>query len=202
MSFWLTITPLISAVLGWFLTSLLIKMLFRPIRPQRWLGFSVQGFIPKHQLQLSARIGNLLSRELISFNQIEEKILDESTLQKIIPEIETHIDHFLRVKLKDAMPMVAMFVGDKTIVQLKEVFMTEMKILFPEIMRSYIDKLKDDFNIGERVAHKLAILPSGKIELFFFKTLHRELRYVRLAGMVLGFIIGFFQLIIILLILS
>ncbi len=202
MSFWLILTPFFSALIGWFLAWLFIYLLFHPRFPKKMLGYSLQGKIPKHQQDLSVRIGKLLSRELISFEQIEEKILDPGTLQKITPEIEEHIDYFLRVKLKDAMPMVAMFVGDKTITQLKEVFMTEMNLLFPEIMKSYVKELKNNLNIGEAVALKLASLPIIKIEAFILKTLHKELRYVRLAGALFGFITGAFQAGIILLLLS
>lgn len=202
MNFWLILTPLLTALLGWFLTWLFIKRLFRPYFPQKWLGFSVQGIIPKHQPELSARIGKLFNKKLISMKQIEDKILDPGTLQKITPEIERHIDYFLKVKLKDAMPMVAMFVGDKTIIQLKEVFMTEMKVLFPEIMKSYVNELQKDLNIEEKITLQLAAIPANKIEAFVLQTLKKELCYVQIAGTLLGFIIGAFQLIIILLILS
>jgi len=202
MNFWLILTPLLTALLGWFLTWFFIKMLFRPYLPQKWFGFSVQGIIPKRQPELSARIGKLFNEELITFKQIEDKILDASTLQKITPEIEMHIDYFLRVKLKDAMPMVAMFVGDKTIIQLKEVFMTEMKVLFPDIMKSYVKELQKDLNIGEKITLKLTALPAMKIEAFVLQKLKKEWCYVQIAGTLLGFIIGAFQVIIILLILS
>lgn len=199
---WLILTPLLTALLGWFFTWLFIKMLFRPYFPQKWFGFSLQGLIPKRQLELSARIGKLFSRELVSWKQIEDKILDPGTLQKITPEIEMHIDYFLKVKLKDAMPMVAMFVGDKTIIQLKEVFMAEMKVLFPDIMKGYVKELQRDLNIEQKITLKLAAIPANKIEAFVLQTLKKEWCYVQIAGTLLGFIIGAFQVIIILLILS
>ncbi|MEO5996514.1 MAG: DUF445 domain-containing protein [Chitinophagaceae bacterium] len=200
MSFWLVLFPFVSALLGWCCTKLAIKMLFHPQFPKKILGGTVQGYFPKRRFAFSASAGNLLRRELDSFQEIEKKILDPSNLQKIMPEIEEHIDYFLRIKLKDAMPMVAMFVGDKTIVQLKEVFMTEMQTLFPVIMESYVKELKKNLQIDEIIIHKLDSVPGIKIELFFLRIFRKEFRHLQLLGALFGFVTGALQIIITLLI--
>ena len=55
---------------------------------------------------------------------LKEKVTDPENLNKLKPEIETHIDSFLREKLKETFPMLSMFIGDKTINQLKSCFFT------------------------------------------------------------------------------
>ena len=113
-----------------------------------------------------------------------------------MPEIEQHIDHFLRVKLKDALPMVAMFVGDKTIAQMKDVFMIEMEELFPVIMKSYLTTLTTDIKLEELIAKKLVSVPPAKIASILSKTFRKECRYAVGAGALLGFILGTLQIII------
>jgi hypothetical protein len=39
------------------------------------------------------------------------------------------------------MPMIGMFIGEKTINELKAVFITELESLFPVIMKSYLGNL-------------------------------------------------------------
>ena len=182
------INPLVSALAGWLFSWVILKVMFRRLR--------------KRQSQFSAIIANVISRKIISSEEIEIIILDPGTLKKITPVIETHIDYFLRVKLKDAMPMVAMFVGDKTITQLKEVFMTEMETLFPEIMKNYLKELYTDMDIEAKITSALASLPASKIESFISQTFNKELCYVQFAATLLGFAIGAFQTIIFLLIKS
>lgn len=50
----------------------------------------------------------------------------------ILPLADTHVDDFLRNKLPKKMPVMSMLVGDKTIAQLKAVFMEELQDLLPE----------------------------------------------------------------------
>jgi hypothetical protein len=51
------------------------------------------------------------------------------------------LDLFFREKLTAKMPMISMFIGDKTIEELKAVFMEELELLFPELMNSYSGNL-------------------------------------------------------------
>lgn len=62
-------------------------------------------------------------------------------LPEVLPLAETHVDDFLRNKLPKAMPVVGMFIGDKTIAQFKAVFMEELQTLLPEFVESCARKL-------------------------------------------------------------
>ncbi len=195
MSFWLIMFPLLSALLGWLFTWLAIKFVFLPGFLNKLLGPSTHGGLIR-QTKFSNTAAEIFNQQPGIFDQIEQKMLDPSHLHKIMPEIEQHIDHFLRVKLKDAMPMVAMFVGDKTITQMKEVFMVEMNELFPMIMKSYLTKLKTGINLEDLIAKKLVSVPPAKIESLLLKTFRKEFRYVVGAGALLGLILGTLQIII------
>jgi uncharacterized membrane protein YheB (UPF0754 family) len=199
MSFWLIMLPFFSALFGWLLCRVLLKLMFHPRIPFLLPGISIQGMLPKRWPYLSTRIGEMVNNKLVSSPEIEKMVLNPANLQRLLPEIELHIDHFLRVKLKDAMPMVAMFVGDKTIVQMKEVFMKEMETLFPVIMESYVKGLTQHMDIANKISLKLSSIPGQELEMLFSKTLRKELCYVQFAGILFGFLTGAFQLMIILL---
>ena len=196
MHWWLALLPFISAVIGWSLNHLMIRMIFHPYKPKKILGFEWQGFFPKHQLRLGKNAGKLVSTELFSFKEIEEKIAGPDSFKKIMPQVEQHIDHFLRVKLGKTMPMISMFIGDKTINQLKTIFVEELEQLFPEIMTSYMGKLQEDIDLEKTVADKIAAVPVEKTEQLFLQALSQEISSFKLAGAVTGFIIGLIQLLI------
>src|SRR5437667_11640415 len=121
------ILPVISAFIGWLSNQVVIKMLFHPQKPIRVFGLTIQGIFPKNHKQLAQKLGKLVSNELLSFSDIEQKVTSEENLKKIMPIVETHIDEFLRTKLGKAFPMISMFIGEKTINQLKTVFMDELE---------------------------------------------------------------------------
>ena len=127
MNFWIVLVPVISAFIGWFTNWIAIKMLFHPKKPIRFLGLTIHGIFPKRQKQFAEKLGKLVSEELISFREIEEKIANPDNVKKLMPLVEEHIDHFLRVKLAQQMPVISMFIGDKTINQLKQVFIVELE---------------------------------------------------------------------------
>ncbi len=199
MNYWLILIPLISAFIGWFTNWIAIKMLFHPREPKKMLGITFHGIFPKRQHQFAEKLGKLVSQELLSFTDIESKITDPSNLDKIMPMVDQHIDNFLRVKLAEAMPMISMFIGEKTINQLKEVFLKEMQELFPVIMGNYMGKLKDQLDLEKIVVDKVASFSSDKLESILNQIMSKEFKFVEIIGGVLGFIIGLIQVLITLL---
>ena len=193
MNYWLLIIPVISGFIGWVTNWVAIKMLFHPRNPVNILGIRVQGIFPKRQQQFAEKLGRLVSNELLSFSDIEEKINKPENLQKILPQVETHIDHFLRVKLGESMPMISMFIGDKTIDKLKGIFMEELEILFPKMMKEYSASLKNQLDLEQIVTDKVKAFPSDKLEDILYQVMAKEFRFVELLGAVLGFLIGILQ---------
>ncbi|MFM9021264.1 MAG: DUF445 domain-containing protein, partial [Sediminibacterium sp.] len=84
------IIPLISAFIGWFTNWIAIKMLFHPRQPKKILGLTFHGIFPKRQQVFAARLGKLVSDELLSFTDISTKITHPSNLKSVMPLIEKH----------------------------------------------------------------------------------------------------------------
>ena len=191
--------PFISAFIGWFTNWIAIKMLFHPREPKIILGIRFQGIFPKRQQQFAEKLGKLVSEELLSFEDIEAKISNPNNISKLMPFVEAHIDHFLRVKLAEQMPVISMFIGDKTINQLKEVFINELTELFPVIMKNYMNNLQEDLDLEKIVTQKVAGFSSDKLENILNAIMAKEFRFVEIIGGVLGFLIGFLQVLLTLL---
>jgi uncharacterized membrane protein YheB (UPF0754 family) len=193
MNYWLFIIPVISAFIGWVTNWVAIKMLFHPREPKKILGITFQGIFPKRQQQFAEKLGKLVSAEFLSFTDIEQKISDSDNLKKIMPMIEEHVDNFLRVKLHTEMPVLSMFIGDKTITSLKKVFMQEIEILFPQVMKQFAANLKNELDLEAIVIEKVKGFSSDKLEGVLYQIMSKEFRFVEIIGAVIGFIIGLFQ---------
>lgn len=197
MNYWLLIlVPLISAFIGWVTNWVAIKMLFHPREPRKFLGITFQGIFPKRQQQFAEKLGKLVSAEFLSFGDIEEKISSPENLKKIMPMIENHIDDFLRYRLGTEMPMISMFIGDKTISKLKESFMKEIELLFPLVMKQYAANLKEELDLEQIVIKKVSGFSSDKLEEVLQQIMSKEFRFVEIIGAVIGFIIGLVQVLI------
>ena len=196
MNYWLILIPLISAFIGWVTNWVAIKMLFHPREPKKILGITFHGIFPKRQQQFAEKLGKLVSAEFLSFDDIEQKISNPENLKKIMPMIENHMDDFLRNRLGAEMPVISMFIGDKTISKLKESFMKEIEVLFPQVMKQYATNLKDELDLEQIVIKKVAGFSSDKLEEVLYQIMSKEFRFVEIIGAVIGFIIGVVQVII------
>jgi len=187
---------LFSAFTGWVTTWIAIKMLFHPRKPISIFGFKVQGIFPKNQQLIAQKLGQVVSKEFLSFAEIEAKVINPDNLEKLKPEIEAHIDIFLREKLVTLFPMLSMFIGDKTINQLKTAFLTELENLFPILMKNYMKKLESDLDLEKIVTEKVASFSSEKLEDILNQITKKEFQFLEVIGAVFGFIIGLLQVLI------
>ena len=193
MNWWLISIPIISGFIGWVTNWVAIKMLFHPRNPVKFLGLTFHGIFPKRQQQFAEKLGKLVSEELLSFSEIEQKIINPANLKKMMPLVESHVDDFLRNKLSDVFPVISMFIGDKTISQFKGFFMTELEALFPILMQRYMKNLQEELDLEKIVIEKVAGFSSDKLEEILMGIMSKEFRFVEILGGVLGFLIGLIQ---------
>jgi len=194
LAWWFYTIPFISAFIHWLTIWMALKLLFHPRQPKKILGFTLHGVFPKRQRQIAESLGKIVGQELLSFGDIEQTITNPENVRKILPLAEEHIDNFLRNKLKESMPMIAMFIGDKTINQLKAVFMTELEELFPVIMKNYVANLRNDLDLERIVVDKIAGFSTDRLEAMLNQFLTKEFRFVEVIGAILGFLIGLLQI--------
>jgi len=193
MDYWFLLIPFLSALTGWLLNSLLMKRLFRPMHPKKIFGITYQGAFPAKQNELAEKIGTIISEKIFSVKELEEKITAPSNFEKLMPVVEEHIDLFLKKKLVEQMPMISMFIGEKTIRQLKKIFMDELQALFPEIIKNYLYNLQSGTDLKKIIVQKITSLHPEKAETAFFSTLSKETRNFKMAGALTGFIAGIIQ---------
>lgn len=123
-----------------------------------------------------------MTNTFISSAKDDLSSVNAQAFQNIQPLIETQIDNFLRHKLSKAMPMLSMFIGEKTINQLKGVFMNELEDIFPSIIGKYSNDLLSSAEI------KLVPAITSKLK--------KELRLLPVAGAFAGLLTGIIQLLV------
>jgi uncharacterized membrane protein YheB (UPF0754 family) len=185
MNWWLLLVPFMAACIGPLIISLVTKLLFTRI-------------LPRQQPLLAQKIGKLVSTELFSFDAIAEKMTSPQNIQKIMPVVEQHMDDFLRNRLKVAFPVISMFISDKMINELKQVFMKELETLFPVMIRGYVKNLEQDLNIEQMVAGKIASYPVHTLEATIKQGMRREWRMLNLLAAAIGLAAGLVQLAVVL----
>lgn len=179
-----------SSFTGWFVSWLIIKILFWPAKPLRVAGFNIQGVIPSKQEYFSKMIAEKIQAAFLSYKGLEEKAADPSLLEKLKPEIEIHIDHFLKEKLKSVFPILAQFMGEKTINQFKAAFLTEIDNLLPVLIKNYMGQLKNEIRLDIIISEKINMLSMPVLKEIFYSNTVKERRYLVMASTAIGTLTG------------
>ena len=190
----LYLLPFIAAFIGWFTNYIAVKMLFHPRKPVKILGITLQGIFPKRQTQFAQKLGTLVSNELISFDEIANKINTPNTTKQALPIIEQHIDHFIQHKLKEEIPLLSMFITEKSIASIKQSMVREIENMFPTLIQKMVEGIKNDLDIEKIVIEKVNNFSSDKLEQILFSIMKKEFRFIEIIGAVLGFVIGLLQI--------
>lgn len=193
MNYVLILIPVISGFIGWITNWVAIKMLFHPRQPIRLLGIHIQGIFPKRQEQFAAKLGKLVSEELLSFDEIKAVIANPKNQSSIMPLLDQAIDRFLKEKLNTVMPMISMFISDKTIETVKNVLKDELEQMLPKAIDEYVDNIKDKLDLEKIVTEKVRNFSSDKLESILYQVMAKEFRFIEILGGVLGFLIGLLQ---------
>ncbi|ANH81025.1 hypothetical protein A8C56_08570 [Niabella ginsenosidivorans] len=178
---WLFLLPVISAVIG-----LLIHTIAG--------SYLLKSYLPGQDNRLAQKLAEAASQYLSGTLNIDAKLSNPELIEKAMPSIEKHIDEFLNVKLKEEIPMLAMFVGNKTTDKIKEVFIDQLKQLFPQVMLQITGNLKDQLNIEATLLKQLKKTPVSSVIKEELKGINAQFQRL---GLLFGFIIGLINLIIV-----
>ena len=189
-------TPLIPAFICWLLAKFIVRYLFKPLRPVKVLGMNFHGILPKYQNELAVSIAEMISSEILQDNFLKERLAHTDTLQRAMPVIEIHIDNFLNIKLKAEIPAISIFVGEKIINQLKELFLKELEELFPSVMSQFIGDLSQKEELKQEMVVKLSGIQIDDIEAKFYRAFRNEINKIEFTFALGGLIAGVIQLII------
>ncbi|WP_460766889.1 DUF445 domain-containing protein [Niabella terrae] len=165
--------PLISAFIGW-----LAGYFFGHYMIPRYLKRRQEPLIEKLALSIASRL---------PVEELSAAVADPALIEKAMPSIEAHIDEFLNVKLAQEIPMLAMFVGNKTTDKVKEVFINQLKTLFPQVMTDMLGGLRHSDKLSAAIKTKLAEvdLPTV-VRRQLAPVLRRHQLFFALTGLIIG----------------
>ncbi|ANI89466.1 hypothetical protein A9P82_09275 [Arachidicoccus ginsenosidimutans] len=144
-------------------------------------------FFRKKQKSLKDALAKEFSKLLLSNKEvIKNSIASQDNVEKIIPELDKHIHEFIAVKVPKEMPMIAMFIGEKTTHQIKEIFMKELSALFPVVLSQYFDKVFSEEKLRKIAEQQL----SGSSETSIAQALQQKYKPLLLKIKAIAFIFG------------
>jgi len=186
--------PLIGALIGWLTNYIAIKMLFHPRDEVRIFFIPVQGIFPKRQKDLARKLGQIVSEELVSVQDITAHLKEKATSEAVLNHIAMRLEEGIASRLPRAFPMLAMFMSSDIAEKVKIFLMEQIGSLNEDLIDKLSGELEEELDVHKIVEEKVASFSSDKLEEILFSIMRREFKFVEMVGAVLGFLIGVAQI--------
>ncbi len=166
----------VGGVIGYATNVLAVKMLFHPKRKRciPLLGFCIQGLLPSRKDELAERLGEVFQDYMASMG-VEDKYMD-----RLNSTINTVIRETLESRIPSITPLRSI---SNTLTG------TLASTLTPLIVK-LVREASTRIDLKSIVVEELKTLDTREMEEIFKTIAGRELRFIELAGFIVGFIIG------------
>lgn len=185
--------PVIAAGIGWVTNYLAVKMLFHPRREVKVAGLRLHGVFPKRQKELAERLGEIVSEELFSIEEVTGKLGQMAASDDVSQLVADRIEQTIRNKLVKSFPMLSMFLSDDMVEKVTGLFLSDLKGMLEDVAGEIGAKLEEEIDVKATVREKVAAFSTDKLEEMLFAIMKKEFRFIEVVGAVLGFLIGSVQ---------
>ena len=187
---WLLL-PLVGALIGYGTNRLAVGMIFRPIEPRRFLGFTFQGLVGRRQPELAKSIGNVVGDHLLQPEDLEG-VLETIDLE---PMVEQAFAAGLEPKLAEfrRMPLVGALLTDERVGDLRAQAVKGVMEQREVLVAGFQEALDEGLDVHRIVEEKVASFPIARLEELIVEVAAKELRAIEVLGGVLGGLIGLTQ---------
>ena len=194
LSTWIGI-PLLGGVIGWVTNWIAVKMIFRPIKPRRFLGIRVQGLIGRRQKDLARSVGEVVGDHLVQHDDIIKGFRNVD-LDAMLTEV---LERGMAPKIEELrnLPLIGGFLTPERIKDLRAGIVKQVMKQQDVIFEKLEEAVEKGLDVQELVEKKVAAFPVQKLESIVLKVARRELRAIEWLGGLLGVLIGVLQVLLI-----
>ena len=188
----------VGSIIGWMTNLIAVKLLFRPFDPVSIpiLNIKVQGLIPKRKEQIAATIGQTIERDLLSLDEIINEFIDVCDQKELFSIVKKKIIRVVDERLPGIVPSAFKGMINEYIEKIVD---EEGYNIIEDIKNNVIKKGNANIEIAKLIEDKINDFPMDKLEAIVLNIAKKELAHIEILGAVLGFVIGLFQGLIIIL---
>ncbi len=193
----LLVLALVGAFIGWMTNVFAIKLMFRPLLPIKipLTPFKLQGLIPKRKPEIAKSIGETVENELLSIEDIIDKLIEDADKDEIIEMIRVRVMTLVEEKMPPMVPsmfkgMISSYVNDT--------ITSEGENIINELSEKIVHHATEKVSIALIVEEKINEFDFVKLEEIIIGIAKKELKHIEILGGIIGFVIGSVQGLIIL----
>lgn len=184
------IMPFFGLAVGWFTDWLALTLIFRPKRPVKIFGITIQGLFLKRRQEVAADYGSLIADEVITPHKIIEAILNGPLSDRIFAMIHRQVQDALDRRAAVARPLVAVTVGSRRYRRLRRTITAKVMERLPDTLRYVEDYARETMDVRGLLVEKMQQLDDQQFESLIRPAFEQDEWVLIAVGAMLGFLMG------------
>lgn len=191
------VMPLFGLFVGWFSDWMALKMIFNPKQPKRYFWiFKWQGLFLKNRMEVSAKYGDLVAKEIVTPHNIMHSILNGPLSDRLYQLIQRQVQLMVDKQAGIAKPMVVFSVGSKRYQSMKKEVASRLMDYLPETL-SYMEGYAEEaMDLRNLLSTKLQQLSEEEFESLLRPAFQQDEWILIAVGAALGFMVGEMQVLV------
>ena len=194
------VLPIFGAFTGWFTDWLALQMIFRPQQPTKYFFglFEWQGLFLKRKQQVSAEYGALVAERILTPSAIMESVLTGPLSDRLVALVQKEVQAALDQQAGLLKPFVVLAVGGAKYQAMKKSVSEQIMARLPETFKHIEAYAAEAMDIRNTIVTKMQELTAQEFEELLRPAFKQEEWKLIAVGAVLGFLIGEFQVLVML----
>ncbi|TEU26924.1 DUF445 family protein [Alkanindiges illinoisensis] len=186
--------PAFGGFVGFFSDWIALQMMFRPLRPKKILGVTIQGLFIKRQNEVAADYAALISKQLLTSRNMMEELFSGTHSARVIELVSRHVKQEIDLQAGIVRPLVVYAMGGEKYQRLKEQVATRIMAQLPETMKHVESYAEDAMDVRNTLVTRMQQLTPEEFEGMLRPAFKEDEWSLIIVGAVLGFLVGEMQI--------
>jgi uncharacterized membrane protein YheB (UPF0754 family) len=189
------VLPAFGILVGWATNWLAINMIFRPLHPKRFLGWTIQGLFLRRQREVAAVWCQLVSTEIITLQHIIYAMLYGSRAERAHQLIQRHISPVADRVMETYPPAAQVVVAEETLDEIRQSVGDKAVAVSTDPFDHWPFNRDRARRAETLLRERMEDLPPQEFQDLLRPCFQEDELKLILTGAVLGFLAGFGQLV-------
>ncbi len=190
------ILPLFGLFTGWFTDWLALKMIFRPVRPVRFLFWSWQGLFLQRRDEVATAYADLIARQLLTPQQLFQAMLTGPLSDRVFAMVQRHVQRVIDDQTGMARPLVLLAIGSTRYQALKRLTAERVMARLPETLAYVESYAVEALDIKRTLVHRMHGLSDDEFLQLIRPAFQNDEWILITVGAALGFSMGELQVLV------
>jgi uncharacterized membrane protein YheB (UPF0754 family) len=193
------VMPAFGALVGYSTDWLTLQMIFRPVRPARYLGFlRWQGMFHRRREEVAVDYSHLIATEVLTARNVLRALLEGPQSDRLFALVRREVERAVDAQQGLARPLVVFAMGADRYRSMKQDAAQLVIARLPEAAREIEGYATERLDVGNLLIRKIRLLGDEEYENLLRPAFKQDEWKLIAVGAALGFLIGELQVVLLL----